>query len=74
MLMAHFGNFTDRVDRANFVVGVHYRDNGGLVADGFFDRFRMYHARLVHVQPLDLEAVMLFELLGGLADGVMLGA
>ena len=73
MCPANRGNFRNRVERADLVVGRHDRDQCRLRADGLFDRFRRDHAVLVQLQPINLEAIIFLELSSRFADGVVLG-
>ena len=71
-LAADGGQLSNRVDRANLVVGEHHRCQRGRVTDGRAHRVRRDHAPRVHGKPFDLDTIIFFELFGGLADGVML--
>ena len=72
LFVAERADFLDRLDDADFVVGVHDRDEDGLVVHGALEVFDVDEAVALHGEIGDAEA-LLFELLAGVEDGLVLG-
>ncbi len=74
-LGGHVGEFTDRHDRADLVVGPHHAGEGyvgGVAGDGLAQRLRMDAAVGVDRQVLDRGALVLAEPVDGVEDRVVL--
>jgi hypothetical protein len=66
-------DLSNGVHRPDLVVGIHHGDQRRVAADGLFDGLRTHGPILLHVQPLDVEAIVLLKLFRRLAHGVVLG-
>ena len=71
-LVADLADLGHRLDHADFVVGVHDADQDGLVGDGVAQLIEIDQAVLLQRQIGDA-AAMLFELLAGIENGLVLG-
>ena len=70
----HRGRYIGKgVNRANFVVGVHYGNQGSAGADGVIHRFRANHPERVHRQIGNF-ITPVFQVLAGVQDGVVFDA
>ncbi len=64
----NFSEFRDRIDSADFVVGINERSENGVSLDSLFEYFWLNHSILVDFQISDIEAFF-FELLETFQDG-----
>ncbi len=74
-LPCHVGQFTDRHDGADLVVGPHHGGEGdvlGVAGDGFAQSVRVDPSVCVDREVLDRGALVLAEPVDGVEDGVML--
>ena len=71
MFLGDFANFRNRVDHANFVIGVHDGDQNCGRANGCFQLIQIDAAILLHRQIGDFKTVF-FQALAGVQHGLVL--
>src|SRR3990170_4416003 len=61
---SHLTDFSNRLDGAHLIIGMHHRNQNGFVGDSLFDIVRVHQTLLIHLEVGNGSAPLLQELAG----------